>query len=290
MSALIDTYGEPSASLLSGYSGCCRYISHQAGKSIDAGQVRRIHAQGKTIVLNFEDNQSNPKGGEGQGHTDATFAAGVARALGAPQGVAIYFSVDFEVHGGSLLTTVGDYFRGVLPVMRAAGYLVGAYGDKDLITALLNAKLIDLAWQTVAWSYGAVESRDRLLQDVFTQGYDRDEIKNPFYGGWTPTGAQPNPLEDPLADLTTAQLNQIAEAVWGAKIHNALTNTDVAAQVFLQSINTDAFLSYQAVLAQKGGGGQVDVTQLAQALAGDLGPDLAHQLAVALGAAITKGA
>lgn len=228
MTQLIDTYGEPSPALLSHYAGAMRYVSHQAGKSIDRGQVERIHAQGKNIVLNFEDSQSNPKGGYDQGRTDAEFCVGVAHQIGAPAGIAIYYSVDFEVHGGPLLATVEAYFRGVASIMRPAGYLIGAYGDKDLLTALLDHKLIDFAWLTTAWSYGAKDARAVLYQDQFHSGFDVDEVEHPYYGAWTPTGPQEEyvPLTD--ADVVKIWTHDLANGAPVAEAYAVIVNIQKA--------------------------------------------------------------
>jgi hypothetical protein len=211
---------------LAQYDGACRYISHDSGKCITASQVADIHGAGKSVVLNFEDSATNAQGGATAGRADAGFAVSVARSLHAPAGVAIYASVDYEVHSGAPLTVAEDYFAGWTPVVRAAGFLSGAYGDADLITALLQGGLIDLGWQTVAWSYGARvrDSRAALLQDQFTPGYDVDEITAAFYGGWMPSGAQTKPggtssptptpilLEDEVAYIVQVNPTELAKA------------------------------------------------------------------------------
>jgi hypothetical protein len=219
MAALIDTYSMPPMSLLAQYAGACRYISHDSSKCITSGQVHAIHGAGKTVVLNFEDAATNAQGGTQQGAADARFAVTVARTLAAPAGCCIYYSVDFEATS-SQMPTVQAYFRAIRGVHAGTGYLVGAYGDATVITALLQAGVIDLGWQTVAWSYGARvrDPRAALLQDQFNGSYDVDEITNPYYGGWTPHGPQTNPrqtAEEP--DMTPAQAQQLADALTAAR-------------------------------------------------------------------------
>lgn len=211
-SYLIDTYGMPSDSELhmSGCVGASRYVSHSSGKNVTVAQVKHIHGLGKLVQLNFEDTATNAKGGKNQGSQDAAFVLGELKALGAPKGVAVYFSVDFEVHTGqTLMSTVLDYFRPIQAALHAAGYKAGAYGDADVITALLAAKLIDFGWQTVAWSYGKRNPDAVLLQDVFTNAYDKDEILHPYIGAWTPTGAQQPPTSTPS---TTEEFTMDADA------------------------------------------------------------------------------
>lgn len=208
MRSLIDTYGMPSQAELVGHDGACRYISHESGKSVTAAQVKQLHAWGKNVVLNFEDSATNAQGGHGQGVADAQFAVAVAKQVGAPAGVGIPASVDYEVHAGTgAMFTVVAYFEGWTPILRAAGYLSGAYGTYDVVKTLLDGAHIDLAWQTSAWSYGNRDPRAVLFQDQYTNAFDVDEIEHPFYGAWTPAGAQPQGDDD----LTPIQAQQLAD-------------------------------------------------------------------------------
>lgn len=210
MSSLVDTYAMPSNGLLASHDGACRYIAHNQGKCVTAAQVAHIHGLGKNVVLNFEDEPTNAKGGAEQGSKDAEFALGISHEIGAPQGVVIFYSVDYEATAGQLATIV-DYFRGVKAEHAGTGILVGAYGDNLVVGHLLGAGVIDLGWQTASWS-GTSRDRDVravLYQDHFTAGYDVDEIEQPFYGAWTPSGPQPNPTED---DMTPADWTKLDAA------------------------------------------------------------------------------
>lgn len=196
MPSLIDTYSRPSAAALAGHEGACRYISHTPGKALTLAEVKWIHGLGKTVVPNFEDAATRAQGGAGAGKTDGRFVVAELRKLRCPEGVCCYASVDYEVHSGAPLATAKAYFAAYTAQLHAAGYLSGAYGDYDLIRALLDSGLVDMAWQCAAWSYGKTDHRDRLLQDVYAKSYDVDQIENDYYGGWTPTGAQEAPVTE----------------------------------------------------------------------------------------------
>lgn len=208
-SFLIDTYGMPSDAELkmAGCVGACRYVSHQSGKNVEAWQIAHIHSLGKMVVLNFEDSATNARGGARQGSLDAAFVLGELATVKAPHGIAVPFSVDYEVHTGqAAMSVVLDYFHPIATRMRGEGFLSAAYADYDVLVALFQAGLIDVGWQTVAWSYGKRDPKAALLQDTFTQAYDKDEILAPFYGAWTPTGAQtktPAAAVDPLEEVMT---------------------------------------------------------------------------------------
>jgi hypothetical protein len=224
MASLIDTYGMPSDADLKSHDGACRYVSHTAGKTVTKSQVQHIHSLGKTVVLNFEDSATNAKGGLKQGQADGEFFVEQAKKIGAPAHVAGYFSVDFEIH--TEFGTVEQYFKGVAEKLNAAGYLVGGYGDYDLIRDLVAKKMIVFGWQTAAWSYEKRDTDAVLIQDVFTQGYDVDEIKHSYYGGWTPNGAQTPPEVDMTPDETERMIMNALLAYSTGKDHGVFTHKE----------------------------------------------------------------
>lgn len=193
MAFLVDTYGAPTDAELKqpGCLGATRYISHQADKTLTAAQVRHIHGLGKLIVPNFEDAASNAQAGRGQGVADGQFTVAELVGLHCPKGVAPYASADYETHPGwGTWHETLQYFRGWTSALHAAGYRSGAYGNYDLIKALLDAGIVDYGWQAVAWSYGHEDPRAVLLQDKYLGSYDVDEQRAKDLGAWTPTGPQ----------------------------------------------------------------------------------------------------
>lgn len=209
--SLIDTYGMPSDHALKGRDGACRYVSHDLAKTVTRGEVQHIHALGKNVVLNFEDSATGAKGGRPAGVADAEFSVRDLRTLGAPAGVAVYASVDYEVHSGLALANALDYAQGWTDTLHAAGYLAGLYGDYDLIVRALS--IVDFGWQTAAWSFHKRDTKAVLYQDEFTQSFDVDELQSTYYGAWTPEGAQTMEVT-----LSAASVEAIATAVVTKKI------------------------------------------------------------------------
>lgn len=216
MNYLVDAYsGGTDAELCEpGCLGSSEYVSRNTAKCVTTAKVQHVHSLGKWVSLNFEDAATNAKGGASQGAADGEFFVSVASGqLRAPRGVAGYASVDFEATTAQITDDVCPYFSTWTPKLHAAGFLSGAYGDYDVGVALLKARLIDLFWQTVAWSDGKRVVNAVLLQDTFTNGYDKDELLQSFIGAWTPSGPQKRPTPTPAptpeddvsaADVTTA--------------------------------------------------------------------------------------
>lgn len=194
MSVILDTYSMPTRAEMSlpGVVGASRYISHDSGKCVTRGQVLTLFSWNRVVDLNFEDSATNARLGAEQGALDATFAVAIARALGTPRGVCIYYSADFAYSPTTWAAELA-YFATAARITRAAGYVMGAYGDYTTIGRLLNARVIDLGWQTTAWSNGRRDARGVLYQNTYTQGYDVDVIEANYWGAWTRTGAQLKP-------------------------------------------------------------------------------------------------
>lgn len=88
-----------------------------------------------------------------RGISDAQFALAEAEYLGAPKGLTIYFTVDFEAQSGDM-SAIKEYLRGVHEVLTGK-YLVGIYGSYAVMVAAKSADYPpDKFFQTYAWSYG----------------------------------------------------------------------------------------------------------------------------------------
>ncbi|KLU67840.1 hypothetical protein DEAC_c02470 [Desulfosporosinus acididurans] len=88
-----------------------------------------------------------------RGISDAQFALAEAEYLGAPKGIAIYFTVDYEAQPEDM-PAIKEYLRGVHTVLTGK-YLVGIYGSYAVMVAAKSADYPpDRYFQTYAWSYG----------------------------------------------------------------------------------------------------------------------------------------
>lgn len=186
---------DPTAAKQWGASFIIGYISQDnTGKNLTADDVRRIHAAGLDIVLNFEYNPQSAVGGAYNGTQDALIAVQRARELGAPRGTVIYFSIDFAVGSDRALATVADYIRAAATVCINAGYLADAYGGITTIGYLFDHQLIAYGWQTYAWSNGEWDNRAALRQvrngvTVAGANVDQDSAVRLDFGQWRPDGS-----------------------------------------------------------------------------------------------------
>ncbi|MEL6477676.1 MAG: DUF1906 domain-containing protein [Pseudomonadota bacterium] len=86
-----------------------------------------------------------------EGRLDAEAALRQARAVGQPQGTAIYFGVDFDfpykaAERRDYTAKMLDYFGEVHRILSAAGYRTGSYGNGYAHRVLREAGLVELTW------------------------------------------------------------------------------------------------------------------------------------------------
>jgi hypothetical protein len=82
----------------------------------------------------------------------------VARHLGAPAGAVLILTADIMVRPDQF-DTVARYWRLAAPIIRGAGYLVGAYGGSLLIDHLHALGLADWTWEAAARSWSSPTGR-----------------------------------------------------------------------------------------------------------------------------------
>lgn len=126
-----------------------RYLGRTLWNGLTPEEARAIHDAGLSLFLIWELAPTKKSYFTyAEGISDAAQAIAEAAYLGAPNGVAIYFTVDYDAQGGDLGAIV-DYFQGVRDGI-GGKYLVGAYGSHRVMQALK----VDRYFQTYAWSYG----------------------------------------------------------------------------------------------------------------------------------------
>jgi Domain of unknown function (DUF1906) len=199
-----------------------RYLSYSiTGKNLEAAERDQLHAAGLSIVLNWETRANAALDGFAAGRTHATSAANMARALGAPAQLPIYFSIDFEPVGPQW-TAVAEYFRGiatVLPLTR-----VGVYGGYETIDRARMGRWATWLWQTYAWSGGRWHPAAHVQQyrngvNLAGGEVDLNRAMTVYFGQWNPPGGAMNTLqEDWLKDihftLTTSEAGGPEHVRW----------------------------------------------------------------------------
>lgn len=198
---------------------------HSIGKNISKIEADALLATGIDIFLAFEYDATAAVHGAPQGNKDATLAGTQLADLGAPEGICVYFALDWDTpdYAPHLVSTpanavaklgpIAEYFQAIQNAHHK--YAIGAYGGYWALSRLFDAGLIHYGWQTVAWSGGRVDPRASLLQTtskVSISGADQNihQNKSPW-GTWAQAKAAlsalpPPPVKTPptLADAQAA--------------------------------------------------------------------------------------
>lgn len=159
---------KPSPTFLrvNGFKFAMRYLSWLPnGKVLSASELKSLHANGLAVGFNWEFSANDMNGGFNAGVRQATEAVRQARALGLPRGCVIIYSADTEYLSK---TTAGharirEYLRGVRQVHNGV-YAVGLYSGYGAIKYAFDNHLIDVGWQTYAWSGGRWDPRAQIQQ------------------------------------------------------------------------------------------------------------------------------
>ena len=155
-----------------------RYLGRTLRNGLTPDEVRIIQSAGLSLFLIWELSPTKKEYfSYTKGISDAAGAIAEAIYLGAPDGIAIYFTVDYDAQCGDLGAIV-DYFEGVKDGL-GGKYLTGSYGPHRVMQALK----VDRYFQTYAWSQGCVYEGNHIYQysnDVMLAGVavDRDTVNS----------------------------------------------------------------------------------------------------------------
>ena len=134
-----------------GFDYVARYLG-ESWKSFNQKEASLIHEAGLQLVSIFQKSANHAKYfSEAQGRLDGMEAMKWAKAVGQPEGSAIYFAVDFDV-AANQVPIILAYFSGIREELNR--YKLGVYGSYRVINAMKD--YADYFWQTYAWSRGAV--------------------------------------------------------------------------------------------------------------------------------------
>lgn len=134
-----------------GWRFVCRYIAQSTsiGKLVTAAEIRRIHAAGLGLFLNYEWSAGRWRGGAAAGYIDGAFARSKAYEYGYPETVPILVSFDQDVTKADLpvLWAYADaFFKACAP------FTIGAYGDSDCLNALAGISRLNWLAMATYWS------------------------------------------------------------------------------------------------------------------------------------------
>lgn len=192
--------GRPSGAAIirAGYRFVVRYLPNGLSGRVNltAAEAAGLRAAGVAVALVWERklNGQPDRATEGYaaGAADARAADAAAVACGL-DGFPIYMAIDFDIPDyapkspdpHAKLGPVGDYLAGAASVLGRTR--TGVYGGFYAVSRAIDAGLVSLAWQTVAWSGGNVDPRVHLLQRlgrVVIDGIDCDtnESRQTYFG------------------------------------------------------------------------------------------------------------
>jgi hypothetical protein len=194
-----------------GWDGVSGYPN--TGKNITKAEADTYISNSISVFLAFEYNANAAALGANQGSKDGTLATEQLNQLAAPTTTGVYFAVDYDIpdynpgvantpaNARAKLGPIGDYFAAIKALKPL--YRIGVYGGYWAVKRLLDAELVTMGWQTIAWSGGNVDPRINLLQTtqaspIAGSDFNVHEAKSPDWGQW-PAPAKPVTPPPPAA-------------------------------------------------------------------------------------------
>ena len=163
---------------------------------LSADEARTVSSNGMKLVAIWQYQSNRPEHfSYERGFADAVTAYQQARAVGQPNGSAIYFAVDYNAPDRDIAGAVQQYFRGVRAGLAASGggvppYKVGVYGSGAVCLYLKRMQLAEYTWlsASTAW-YGSSEYGDWNIKQgrrttLLSFDHDINETQGD-YGGFT---------------------------------------------------------------------------------------------------------
>lgn len=198
----------------------CRYLvpASMAWKRLTRAEAEAITAAGLKIVSVFQRGTNDAKGGAANGARDGKAAYLEAKAIGQPEGTAIYFAVDYDAQPADY-TAIEAYLRAAAKEL--PGYLVGVYGSFAVVEEMARRGACQRFWQTYAWSKGQVSKSANLYQYKNGQtlaGHQVDYNDGLGNEGWWDTAVQrvEKPVEKRFDKESAEEVIAILGAVYMA--------------------------------------------------------------------------
>lgn len=146
-----------------GYEYALRYCVPQSyGKALTKAEADAILSAGLSLGLCWETTADRAKSGAGGGLVDGRSARECAQALGVPDGVVIYFAVDYPAQTQDF-DCIAAYM--VAAAVSVRPYRLGVYGSRSVVEEMEWRQVGEAYWQCVAWSsgwspYAAIQQRE----------------------------------------------------------------------------------------------------------------------------------
>lgn len=145
------------ADLAGKYDFIARYYFHQSGFKdlLTFDEAHAISQSGMWVVSVYENGYPTTAGyfTAEQGTIDANRAVACAQAAQQPQGTPVYFAVDYDSNPDD----IRSYFEAAHPIVKAAGYVSGLYGNGTSIDAMKADGLISYGWLSQSKGFSGYE-------------------------------------------------------------------------------------------------------------------------------------
>ncbi|HEO8419408.1 TPA: DUF1906 domain-containing protein [Yersinia enterocolitica] len=188
-----------------GFEYAARYLG-KSWKSFDKKEAEIIRKAGIKLISIFQKSANKLSYfTEKQGSMDGKDAEKWAKAVGQPEGTAIYFAVDCDMTGKQM-STIQSYFLAVKKQLPS--YKVGIYGSYAVMYAMKN--YADYFWQTYAWSRGEVAPFIHMYQhenNIIIEGVNIDRnrvMQSPGHWGSETTKINKYTVQQELGAFMTA--------------------------------------------------------------------------------------
>lgn len=152
-----------------------RYYDHVnetiRNKTLKAAEVDLLARNGFDLMVVFQHNNSSISSfTAARGTSDANRSLELAAQFKQDKGSAVYFGVDGSWSSSTDLTKIKTYFQKAGPIIRGAGYKIGAYGSGNTCTQLLGARLVDYCWLANATGWPGYAAFKATKQWTMYQG------------------------------------------------------------------------------------------------------------------------
>ncbi len=207
-----------------GVTAIGRYYAAKGSKRLTKAEAQSVCDAGLRLFTVYEDS-GDPELTVARGVRDAGLALAQARAIGQPEGTAIYFAMEHLPSGYSKLHVPGIklYFEGIKQTF-AGAYQVGCYSNGTTLAALLDEGLIDYAWVSASTSFEGSKdflktNRWHLAQRKVDQNWggvstDTNDSRGEF-GSWAL----------PARDSVDVAVRQIVQAPMAGSVAGAVAAT-----------------------------------------------------------------
>lgn len=186
-------------------------------------------------------------------------AAYVAKGAPADKNLVIAYSVDVDAPPSSF-PAIAEAFDGIRIGAATVGqFRQKVYGEGALIDYLIAHGKVDghVEWLSASTSFPGFDAADPNVGTVQligspVPGTDEDRITSTEWldGIWWPAGSPYDKGDNPMADLTKEQLDEIADAVWERRIKDGEVDWEAAS--YLTGARNQALAAARTLTAANG--------------------------------------